>query len=301
MQDMNIEFHDVAQNPESAPHITGILKRFVNFQSEFVDPRNIDIWLPPNYEQSSADKYPVLYMHDGQSLFEPGHTFTGQEWGVDEMMTKLIEQNRIRETIVVGIWNTEKRFREYQPDKPFQALSQKEEKVRKRLDRVYDGGPLSDQYLKFIVDELKPFIDHNFRTLPDRENTFMMGSSMGGMISIYAIAEYPDVFFGVACLSTHYPIILGNDPNVPPILIRYFKAHLPQTGAHKIYFDHGTETHDAWYEPYQNQMDTVMEEIGYTRGANWVTHKFEGEEHSEIAWRKRLDIPLAFLLGKKYE
>jgi len=298
---MKIEFFDVSQNPGSGAHITGTLKRFVNFQSEFVDPRNIGIWLPPNYESSSAEKYPVLYMHDGQSLFEPGHTFTDQEWGVDEMMTQLIEQNRIRETIVVGIWNTEKRFREYQPGKPFQALSQEEEKIRKRLDRMYDGGPLSDQYLKFIVDELKPFVDHNFRTLPDRENTFMMGSSMGGIVSIYAIAEYPDVFCSVACLSTHYPIILGDDANIPPILIRYLKAHLPRTEKHKIYFDYGTETHDAWYEPYQKQMDTVMEEIGYTKGVNWVTHKFEGEEHSEIAWSKRLDIPLVFLLGKKYE
>jgi hypothetical protein len=277
MQDMNIEFYDVAKNQESSQYITGVVKRLVNFQSETVDPRNIDIWLPPSYEQSSTEKYPVLYMHDGQSLFEPGHTFTGQEWGVDEMMTKLVEENRIREAIVIGIWNTEKRFREYQPNKPFQALSQKEQQIRKRLDRMYDGGPLSDQYLKFIVDELKPYVDHTFRTLPDRENTFMMGSSMGGMISIYAIAEYPDV------------------------LIRYFKAHLPRTGRHKIYFDYGTETHDAWYEPYQKQMDIVMEAIGFTQGINWVTHKFEGEEHSEIAWRKRLDIPLIFLLGKNHE
>ena len=297
MQDLNSEFSDVVQNPESAAHITGIVKRLVNFQSEFIDPRNIDVWFPPDYNESGAKKYPVLYMHDGQSLFEPGHTFSDQEWGVDEMMTKLVEENRIRKTIVVGIWNTEKRFREYQPGKPFFNLSAEEIGIRTNLDKEYAGGPLGDQYLKFIIDELKPFVDRNIRTLPDRENTFMMGSSMGGIISIFAITEYPNVFSGVACLSTHYPLILGNNPDIPPILIRYLKSHLPRPGNHKIYFDYGTETHDAWYEPYQNQMDSTMEEIGYTRVVNWVTNQFNGAEHSEVAWRKRLDIPLTFLLG----
>ncbi len=286
-----------AKKEKMVSHITGAMKRYANFESKFVEPRNVDIWFPPSYGESSAKRYPVLYMHDGQSLFEPGHTFTNQEWQVDEMMTKLIEENRTRQAIVVGIWNTEKRFREYQPDKPFQDLTLAEKMIRKDLDRVYGGGALGDCYLRFIVDELKPFVDGNFRTLSNRQQTFMMGSSMGGIISIYAIAEYPDLFGGVACLSTHYPIVLEDKPDVPPILIRYLKSHLPRAGSHRIYFDYGTETHDAWYEPHQMHMDTVMEEIGYTRGVDWVTRKFIGAEHSEIAWSQRLDIPLTFLLG----
>jgi len=172
-----------------------------------------------------------------------------------------------------------------------------EKRIRERLDETYDGGALGDQYLKFIVEELKPIVDSNFDTLPDKANTFMLGSSMGGIISIYAMAEYPKVFGGVACLSTHFPLILGDDSAVPPIFIRYLKEHLPRPGSHKIYFDYGTETMDAWYEPYQKQMDTAMKEIGYTEGANWITKKFEGAEHSEVAWRQRLSIPLTFLLG----
>ncbi len=290
MQDINVDFYDV-----SNPHITGIVKRLDNFQSEFVEPRNVDIWFPPGYDESGP-RYPVLYMHDGQNLFQPSHSFTYQEWEVDEMMTKLIAENRTRQAIVVGIWNTEKRFREYQPGKPFQDLSLKETGIRKYLDSAHSGGALGDNYLQFIVDELKPFIDRNLKTLPDQENTFMMGSSMGGIISIYAIAEYPAVFGGVACLSTHYPLVLEDNSDAPPILIRYLKSHLPRAGKHKIYFDHGTLTLDACYEPYQKQMDAVMEEIGYTRGVDWVSKKFKGAEHSEIAWRKRLDIPLTFLL-----
>jgi predicted alpha/beta superfamily hydrolase len=291
------EKHNVTEEQERDSHITGSVARYASFQSKFVEPRNLDIWLPPSYGESTGKRYPALYMHDGQSLFEPGHAFTAEEWEVDEMMTKLIKENRIREAIVVGIWNTGKRFREYQPGKPFQNLSSGETRVREHLDETYGGGALGDEYLQFIVGELKPFVDDSFRTLPDKENTFMMGSSMGGIITIYAIAEYPHVFGSVACLSTHYPVILGDNLDVPPILLRYLKSHLPRAGGHRIYFDYGTETHDAWYEPHQAQMDAVLAELGYSQGADWVTRRFEGAEHAESAWKQRLHIPLTFLLG----
>jgi len=288
---------EVELNLEGKPHIEGVVKRFINFRSNLIEPRHLDIWFPPSYKKAFDQHYPVLYMHDGQVLFEPEHGFVEEEWGVDEMMTRLIGEKKVKETIVVGIWNTEKRFREYQPNYPFKSLKQQEENLRKLLDETYQGGPLGDEYLKFVVEELKPFIDQTFRTLPEMENTFMMGSSMGGIISLYAIARYPKVFKSVACLSTHYPLLLENNAEIPPILIRYFKSHLPKPGKHKIYFDFGTETHDAWYEPYQCQMDCVMEKFGYIKGDDWITYKFEGEEHSEVAWRKRLNIPLNFLLG----
>jgi predicted alpha/beta superfamily hydrolase len=162
----------------------------------------------------------------------------------------------------------------------------------------YHGRPLADEYLKFIVEELKPFVDQNFRTLPDKKNTFMMGSSLGGLITIYAEASYPDVFGAVACLSTHFPISFKNNPEIPSLVISYLKTRLPKSKNNRIYFDYGTETMDSWYEPYQKQMDLVMKSIGYVQGKNWETRKFEGAEHSEVAWRIRLDIPLVFLLGK---
>jgi len=275
------------------------LKKFPNFKSKFVDPRNVEIWLPPSYESSLEKKYPVLYMHDGQVLFEQGRGFSGEEWEVDEMMTKLIKEGKIREAIVVGIWNTPKRFREYQPNQPFINLKSEDIKLRESLDLEYNGGPLADEYLKFIVSELKPFVDANFRTLSDKKNTYMMGSSMGGLISIYAITQYPNVFGSVACLSTHFPVSLKqNNPRIPMLIINYLKFSLPEPKNINIYFDYGTETLDSWYEPYQKQMDEVMKSKGYIQGKNWETLKFEGAEHSEISWRKRLDIPILFLLGK---
>jgi predicted alpha/beta superfamily hydrolase len=148
----------------------------------------------------------------------------------------------------------------------------------------------SDAYLKFIVEELKPFVDRTYRTRPDRAHTSVMGSSMGGLISAYALCEYPEIFGGAGCVSTHWPTGDG-------AVIDYLAQHLPKPGTHKLWFDYGTATLDAQYEPYQVRMDMVMQAAGYTPGRDWITRKFEGAEHSEKSWRDRLDLPLKFLLG----
>jgi enterochelin esterase-like enzyme len=113
---------------------------------------------------------------------------------------------------------------------------------------------------------------------------------MGALISAYAMAEYPETFGGAACISTHWPAGDG-------AVIDYLAKHLPAPGAHKFYFDYGTETLDASYEPFQQRMDAVMKSAGYTEGRDWVTQKFPGAEHSEKSWRQRVEVPLQFLLG----
>jgi predicted alpha/beta superfamily hydrolase len=160
------------------------------------------------------------------------------------------------------------------------------------------GGPNSDNYLKFVVTELKPFIDSTFSTLKDQPNTFISGSSMGGLISMYAICEYPEVFGGAACLSTHWPgtFTVENNP-VPDAFLKYLKDHLPLPANHRIYFDYGSETLDALYKPFQLQADEIMKAKGYTL-KNWVTREFPGDNHSEKAWNKRFSIPALFLLEK---
>jgi len=156
----------------------------------------------------------------------------------------------------------------------------------------------SDNYLKFLVTELKPFIDKTFSTKTDSANTFIAGSSMGGLISLYAICEYPKVFGGAACLSTHWTGIyqLENNP-IPETFYAYLKTHLPDPKNHKIYFDYGDQTLDALYRNLQRKVDGIMEAKGY-RATNWVTKFFPGKGHSEAACRERFSIPLQFLLGK---
>ena len=148
----------------------------------------------------------------------------------------------------------------------------------------------SDRYLAFLVQELKPLIDANYRTLQGRADTFIMGSSMGGLISQYAMSVHPEVFGGAGCVSTHWPAGDG-------IALDDFAAHLPDPATHRYWFDYGTATLDASYEPYQMRADEILRKAGYVEGQNWITKKFEGAEHSEKAWRLRVDQPLKFLIG----
>lgn len=278
-----------ARASAARPGVTGDVRRHERFGSKFVDARNVDVWLPPGYEQKRSRRYPVVYMHDGQMLFDATKTWNRLEWGVDETMTRLVGEGRIREAIVVGVWNTPKRFYEYMPRKAVAGAV-----VRMGVEGIPDVRAdqiVSDDYLKFLANELKPFVDATYRTLPGRENTFVMGSSMGGLISAYAVSEYPNVFGGAGCISTHWPAGDG-------AVIDYLSQHLPDPRTHKFYFDYGTETLDAGYEPYQRKMDAVMRRAGYREGRNWLTRKFAGAEHSERAWAARVDVPLRFFLRK---
>ncbi|MEM6343843.1 MAG: alpha/beta hydrolase-fold protein [Bacteroidota bacterium] len=279
---------------------SGKVERIEAFSSNYVVSRNVDVWLPDNY--SEEEEYAVLYMHDGQMLYDSTRSWNGQEWGADETISKLLDEGEIRKTIVVGIWNTELRHSEYFPQKPFESLPESlqdsliEHGKRNPETALFKTAVCSDHYLTFLVEELKPYIDDNYSTLPDKQNTFIAGSSMGGLISMYAICEYPEIFAGAACLSTHWVGTFDtiNNP-IPQKFVEYLDDNLPKPESHKIYFDYGTETLDSFYEPYQLLVDSVVQKHGYTFD-NWMSMKFENENHSENAWRKRLHIPLTFLL-----
>ena len=262
------------------------------FESQFIPARNLDIWLPKDY--SSKKKYNVLYMHDGQMLFDSTTTWNGQSWNAGETMQKMIDAKKVKETIIVGIHNiAELRIIEYFPRKAFDLLEQ--EVVDSLSQGRLKQKPESDNYLKFIVQELKPYIDSVYSTKPGRENTFVAGSSMGGLISMYAICEYPDVFGGAACLSTHWPGTFESNMEIPSAFKAYVAANLPSPANHKIYFDYGTETLDQLYKPYQLMIDEVMKDKGYA-SENWISKEFVGAAHKETDWAKRLHIPLEFVL-----
>ncbi len=281
---------------------SGSVKRHENFKSQFVAPRNVDVWLPNGY--SKNEKYAVLYMHDGQMLFDPSKTWNKQEWQADEVAAAMIDQDATQKFIIVGIASLSKsRHADYFPQKPFESLPEKQQDslYEVKLDGgtpLFQGKVNSDNYLKFIVTELKPFIDKTYSVKTDMANTFIAGSSMGGLISLYAICEYPEIFGGAACISTHWPGVFETENNpIPNAFFAYMDKSLPSPKNHKIYFDHGTETLDASYRPFQKKADEVMKKKGYT-SANWITKEFEGLDHSEEAWAARLDQPIFFLLGK---
>lgn len=280
---------------------SGVVLRFSQFPSEHVTPRTIDVWLPEGYNRET--RYSVLYMHDGQMLYDSTVTWNGQEWGLDETAGSLIKSGKTRPFIIVGIWNTPLRYLEYLPEKPWLALTPEEKSVVKAYRRpgmtepTFPDKPVSDEYLLFLVKELKPAIDSTFSTLPDRDHTFLAGSSMGGLISLYGVCEYPDVFGGAACLSTHWTgLFRATDNPLPDVLLGYLAGHSPAPKNHRLYFDHGTEALDSLYAPFQQRADNILRNAGYS-STNLMTRSFPGEDHSERAWQRRMKIPLVFLFG----
>ena len=288
--------------PSPAKVSQGQLWRIPDFPSQYVQKRNIDIWLPPGYDPET--RYPVLYMHDGQMLFDSTTTWNKQEWQVDEVAGTLIGKGELPSFIIVGVWNVPQiRHTDYFPQKPFELLTPDQQDSLYQANRTTGASVFgkqkvhSDDYLRFLVRELKPYIDRNYPTKPGRSHTYIAGSSMGGLISLYAICEYPEVFGGAACLSTHWPGIFSMENNpIPATFFYYLSTRLPDPHTHRLYFDYGDQTLDALYPPLQQEADRILFEKGFTPGKNWVTQFFPGEDHSEKAWAKRLNQPLKFLL-----
>lgn len=300
--------------PSAAPSGSGRFVDHDNFPSELVAPRRLRVWLPPEYD-AAREPFSVLYMHDGQNLFDPPGPMARGAWEVDRHLLALRKANAVRPTIVVAIWNAQsERAREYGPQAAIESLPAE---LRRIVPRRGSGGettPLADAYVRFLVTELKPFIDARYRTRAGRDDTFVMGSSMGGLISLYALASYPGVFGAAGCLSTHWVITTNyaafpdqfapgarGDPRVDRMAAAYrdwLREHLPAAERHRLYFDHGTQGLDGLYGPHQQKVDELLLAKGYRSGIDWTTRVFAGAPHDESAWRDRLAIPLTFLLHR---
>ena len=289
-----------AQDPgagaDELPRVTsGHVERLANFPSRYVSARNIDVWLPDGY--GPGRRYAVLYMMDGQMLFDPGITWNKQAWGVERTLASLIATGRARDTIIVGVANNPQlRHAEFFPQK---ALPYLPAAVRQPfIHEALKDKPLADRYLQFLVRELKPAIDARFLTRPDKNNTFIMGSSMGGIISLYALSEYPAVFGGAACLSTHWIGTFKVNAAIPLAEFSYFQSRLPDPATHRIYMDRGTVELDALYADSQPLADDLVRDRGYT-DANFTSRVIEGAGHNEKDWGARVDAPLVFLLAPR--
>lgn len=279
---------------ETVPQVsTGRLEFYPEFQSKHITPRNVTVWLPEGYQV--GEPCDVLYMHDGQMLFDATTTWNHQEWQVDEVMGRLIAEGKVRRCIVVGVDNTRNRLNDYFPSRCYEKVPEGE---RAGVDVSQYKG---DEYLRFLVEEVKPFIDNRYKPLTTREHTFVMGSSMGGLISLYALCNYPEVFGGAACMSTHLSMNFF-DPKFKSELwaegLRdYVKEHLPSANSALLYMDGGTVELDDTYRPYQNKLNAVISGLGWD-SAHFVYYLFEGHKHMETYWAERLDVPFMFLLKK---
>lgn len=291
--------------------VSGRVIRIDSLPSAYVTARPIDIWIPEGVvdygaagdtADSTTQRPPrVLYMADGQMLFDGDITWNGAEWKVDEMISRMIREGRIEPLIVVGVHNNgEFRRSEYFPEA---ILTHLDARDRVRIETTQlKGEALGDEYLSYLVEEVKPYVDRRFRPAQGPENTLVMGASMGGVISLYAALQRPDVFGRVGAMSTHWPLLdqAGRESTEHRALMEAFLTYLMQsvpraaTGTHAFYFDRGS-TEDSLYAPMQIAMDRIMVEKGYYR-KNWRSMIFPDAKHHEDDWSARFDIPLEFLL-----
>ena len=246
--------------------ITGNVRYHKNFKGRSVLPRDIIVWLPPSYDSLPDKYYPVLYMHDGQNIIDPLTSSFGVDWQIDEVADSLIGARSIQEIIIVGVYNTEKRVNEYNKTKLGQA------------------------YVNFIIEELKPFIDSVYKTLPDCKNTTVCGSSSGGLISFIMAWENPDVFSKTACFSPAFKI--SNIDYVAPV-----KKYIGTKKDLKIFIYNGGVGLEEQLQPGIDEMMLVLKEKGFVESKDLLFIKDSSAEHNESAWAKNVYRFLEFFFS----
>lgn len=277
--------------------------RFLEYQkvaAEGLPDQRLSIWLPPGYDASDA-RYPVLYMHDGHNLFDVKNSNFNKIWAADTAMLAAVASGKVEPHIIIGIWAPgADRHRQYLPRSAYEMTSGN---LRAQMDAMTTGGVISQHYLAWIAGPLKSWVDASFRTRPGRDDTAIVGSSMGGLMSCYAFLERPEVFGRAGCVSSHWPAvdpraIVADEAQLRALWDGWFAARLGQPDGRRVWMDHGTATLDAYYAPYQKVIDARFAKEGWQKGRDWESKVYEGAEHEENAWAARLPEIFGWLLAK---
>jgi pimeloyl-ACP methyl ester carboxylesterase len=274
----------------------GALLTVRSFPSVHAAPRRVDVWLPPGAGDAGR-RHRLLIMHDGQNLFEGRSATYGQAWEMAEAALRMDDP-----PVILGVWNTPARRREYLPADMERELPQD---LRDRIANANGGPPLSEGYLAFLAEELVPWARAALPVSPRRRDTVVMGSSMGGLISLAALCRYPQLFAGAGCLSMHWPLLTDpaayqrgdlQTPRVLEALDRFADRAMLRPGAgHRLFVDRGTLGLDSLYPPYQAFMDQRLARLGWREATGLRTLVIEGGDHNETSWRTRVDAALAWL------
>jgi len=279
------EFHLVIHNfagyeSDSQEHTrVGDFEFLRAFESKILgNKRQIAIYLPPAYKAKPKKKFPVLYMHDGNNLFDQATAFMGVEWEVDETAQALIENGFMDDAIIVGVANTMARMDEYTP-----------------CESTQYGGGRGDDYLRFLSDELMPVINRKFRTKTGPKNTGIMGSSLGGLISLYAAIRKPEVFGLIGSIS---PSLWWADRYMANEFVPSQKK--PEV---KIWMDMGTRegmSRDGVSQALKDtrEMSKILEKMGFNQGEDLFYFEHKGAAHDEASWSSRIHMPLLYFFGK---
>jgi predicted alpha/beta superfamily hydrolase len=246
--------------------ITGTVKYHRNFSGKGIKSRDIIVWLPSGYESDLNKNYPVLYMHDGQNIVDPQTSAFQADIQIDEAADSLIRKKFIEPIIIVGIYNTIDR------------------------DDEYSDSDLGYAYMNFIVDSLKPFIDRNYRTKPERHNTANGGASLGGLISFILVWDHNEVFTKAACFSPAFKIDNYD-------FIDNVKSYKGKVKDIKVYLNNGDNELDSKLQPGVDEMLEALKLQGYFEGSNYYFHKEKNSMHGEKDWAKNIWRALIYLFG----
>ncbi len=273
----------IPANAQRQHTLTGDVRHYRSFHSTLLrNDRDLVIYLPPGYDTNPKARYSVLYLHDGQNLFDGATSFIpGKEWQIDETAQRLIAAGKREPLIIVGINNTGKdRIDEYTPVQ----------------DAKRKMGGKADLYGRMLVEELKPLIDANYRTIPDAQHTGLGGSSLGGLVSLYLGLKYPKVFGRLAVV---LPSVWFADKHI--VTNANALTAKPKV---RIWMDMGTKE-GGYAEDAQKAVsdarllrDTLVKK-GWKSGKDLQYFEAEGAEHNESAWAERVERILTFLFPRK--
>lgn len=263
--------------------LTGDVRLHKSFHSAILNnDRDIIVYLPPGYDADAKKRYPVFYMCDGQNIIDGATSYIpGQEWRVDEVAQSLIQAGKIEPLIIVGVYN---------------AGAERVNEYTAAQDQKYKAGGRADLYGRFLIEEVKPFIDKTYRTEPDAKSTGLGGSSLGGLISLYLGLKYPTVFTRIAVVS---PAVWWADNQIV-----HYTEEQSRKPPLRIWLDIGTkEGRDAKEAQATvdgaRLLDKTLIRKGWQEGKDLKYFEAEGAEHNEKAWAARVDQILEFLFPKK--
>lgn len=255
--------------------LTGDIRIHDNFPSRYLErSRRILVYLPPSYERARTFRYPVLYLHDGQNVFDPHTSFIpGEEWEVDETAESLIRSRYIRPLIIVAIYNAgEFRLDEYTNTR----------------DHHGRGGK-ADLYGQFLIEELMPFIEANYRARSEPRNVGIGGSSLGGLVTLYLGMKHPERFGKLAVMS---PSVWWNQRAILKVIPETFPTPRP-----RIWLDIGTGEGDNTVLDTRLLRDELVRK-GWDPRRDLHYVEAEGAQHTEAAWRARVPAMLRFLFPR---
>ena len=258
---------------ESLPRAvsSGALRKHEKFRSRFLrNQRDLIVYTPPGYQEQPGSHFPILYLHDGQNLFDGATSFIpGQDWHVGQTADQCIQSGAVEPLLIVGIYNTKARVREYTPT---------------QVPKL--GGGRADRYAKFLIEEVKPFVEREYRTLSGPQHTGIGGSSLGGLVSLYVGLKHPSIFGKIAALS---PAVWWNQH-----FIQRFTRSLRVEPRPRIWLDIGTREGPRVVRDVEHFRDVLLEK-GWRPGYDLHYERVEGAEHNEAAWARRVGPFLQFL------